>query len=857
MSDFATSHRNDDEIDLSSLFGALWRRKWRVIFCALLGLCLAVVFLFLVKPTYESNTQLLIEKRETVFTRPNDERNIPQANDFDALSLASQVEVLQSRGILKAVADKLKLGTKAEFDPLLSDPNGGGVFSSLMSLLGFATGGGVSETREERVLKSLSEGVTVYAVNESRVISVEVVTREPALAAEIANAIANEYLQVQRDDSRTNTEGASLFLEKEISQLRERVAVSERKVEDFRSSADLIAVDDESTLTKQQLSETLTLLSDVNAERTEAEAKADQILRLLNSGAALDSSSDVQDSPLIQRLREQQVTLRARIVDLQTSLLASHPQVKAAQSQLADLDREIARQARLIARALEGDAKVAKVRQQELEREISRLKTATSRANEQEIKLRALEREANAQRELLETYLTRFRESTARQNSELLPVNARIISAASVPFNVHFPKPVPSLTVATFAGAFLASLFILAGELLSGRAMVSVNSQVDPRYNDLAEEEFIAKTNEEALSREVPKQAEERADVELASIMAKAKRKNETLNERVIAPEPEPAHEDEFLPSEDQTVEADGNDEVLDYVAQTNEEALSREVPKQAEERADVELASIMAKAKRKNETLNERVIAPEPEPAHEDEFLPSEDQTVEADGNDEVLDYVAQKQSMELRQTVRRRPKSEGRQQKSTSDLYTVAQAIQAIDKYQLENIAVLPVFQNRSCADFALQLARSISAAGNGVAFVDTGDTGLTGDALLAGISDVINAEVNLDEAVFADPMSDVDLITSGTSELFIDDWEEGHVQEVVQELLENYDVTVLHDPMGVTVPYFDELVDHADMIIFATNAPLTRKQVATMLRENLDKVPAHSMFVGIGSDDGAVAA
>ncbi|MEP3233931.1 MAG: exopolysaccharide transport family protein [Hyphomicrobiales bacterium] len=780
MSDFATNHRNDDEIDLTSLFGALWRRKWRVIFFALLGLGLAVLFLFLVKPTYESNTQLLIEKRETVFTRPNDERNIPQANDFDALSLASQVEVLQSRGILKAVADKLKLGTKAEFDPLLSDPNGGGVVSTLMSLLGFATGGGASETREERVLKSLSERVTVYGVNDSRVVSVEVVTREPTLSAEIANAITNEYLQVQRDDSRTNTEGASLFLEKEISQLRERVAISERKVEDFRSSADLIAVDDDSTLTKQQLSETLTLLSDVNAERTEAEAKADQILRLLNSGAALDSSSDVQDSPLIQRLREQQVSLRARIVDLQTSLLASHPQVKAAQSQLADLDREIARQARLIARALEGDAKVAKVRQQELEREITRLKTATSRANEQEIKLRALEREANAQRELLETYLTRFRESTARQNSELLPVNARVISAASVPFNVHFPKPVPTLAVATFAGAFLASLFILAGELLTGRAMVTVNGQVDPSFNDLAAEEFVAKTNEESLSHEVPEQADERGDVELTGIMAEAKRKNETLNERVV-----------------------------------------------------------------------------EPETSFEDETSLSEDQSVEADGHDDMLDYVAQKQSTQLRQKVRRRPKSAGRQVKSTSDLYSVAQAIDAIDKYQLENIVVLPVFQNRSCADFALQLARSISASGHGVAFVDTGDAGLTGDASLAGISDVINEDVNLDEAVFADPMSDVDLIMSGTSELFIDDWEEGHVQEVVQELSENYDVTVLHDPMGVTVPYFDELVEHADMIVFATNAPLTRKQVAAMLRENIDTVPAHSMFVAIGSDSGAVAA
>ena len=780
MNDFAANHRNDDEIDLASLFGALWRRKGRIIFCALVGLCFAVLFLFLVKPTYESNTQILIEKRETVFTRPNDERNIPQANDFDAVSLASQVEVLQSRGILKSVADKLKLGTKAEFDPLLSDPNGGGVVSSLMSLLGFATGGGVSETREERVLKSLSERLTVYAVNASRVVSVEVVTREPALSAEIANAITNEYLQVQRDDSRTNTEGASLFLEKEISQLRERVAISERKVEDFRSSADLIAVDDESTLTKQQLSETLTLLSDVNAERTEAEAKADQILRLLNSGAALDSSSDVQDSPLIQRLREQQVALRTRIVDLQTSLLASHPQVKAAQSQLIDLDREIARQARLIARALEGDAKVAKVRQQELEREISRLKTATSRANEQEIKLRALEREANAQRELLETYLTRFRESTARQNSELLPVNARVISAASVPFNVHFPKPVPTLAVATFAGAFLASLFILAGELLTGRAMVTVNHQVDPSFNELEAEEFVTRTNEEVSSREVPKPAEERGDVELANIMASTRPKDETLSER--------------------TIEADHSSE---------------------------------------------------------DDIPSGENQPAEADDDDEILDYEAQKQSMQLQQTVRRRPKSEERQEKSTSDLYTVAQAIEAIDKYQLENVAVLPVFQNRSCADFALQLARSISAAGNGVAFVDTGDTGHTGDDSLAGISDVINSEVNLDEAVFGDPMSDVDLITSGTLELFIDDWEDGHVQEVVQELSENYDVTVLHDPVGVTVPYFDELVDHADIIIFATNAPLTRKQVAEMLRENIDKVPAHSMFVDIGSDDGAVAA
>ena len=470
--------------------------------------------------------------------------------------------------------------------------------------------------------------------------------------------------------------------------------------------------------------------------------------------------------------------MRARIVDLQTSLLSSHPQVKAVKSQLADLDREIANQARLIARALEGDAKIAKVRQQELEREISRLKTATSRANEQEIKLRALEREANAQRELLETYLTRFRESTARQNSELLPVNARVISAASVPLNVHFPKPVPTLAVATFAGAFLASLFILAGELLTGRAMMTVNRQVDPSLDELDLDGFTAKANEEPSSNDVPEHGEDRGSAELANIMAGARRKSETLSERM----------DRSASSED-------------------------EVPGGAS-------------------------------------------LSVDDDDHDETLDYVAQKQSLQLRQKAKRRKKREAGA-KPVSDLYTASQAMEAIDKYQLESVAVLPVFQNRSCADFALQLARLISEAGNGVAFVDTGETEFSQDAALAGISDVINSEVSLDDVVFADPMSEVDLITSGTSELFIDDWEEGHVQSVIQELSNNYDVTVLHDPMGVRVPYFDELVEHADMVIFATNASLTRKQVATVLRENIDKVPAHSMFVGIQNADGAVAA
>ena len=71
--------------------------------------------------------------------------------------------------------------------------------------------------------------------------------------------------------------------------------------------------------------------------------------------------------------------------------------------------------------------------------------------------MRALEREANAQRELLESYMTRYREASSRRDGNYLPVDARIFSPATVPSEPYFPKPLP------IAGAaFVASLLVMA-----------------------------------------------------------------------------------------------------------------------------------------------------------------------------------------------------------------------------------------------------------------------------------------------------------------------------------------------------------------------------------------------------------
>ena len=189
----------------------------------------------------------------------------------------------------------------------------------------------------------------------------------------------------------------------------------------------------------------------------------------LASGGSLEAFPDVLSSGLIQRLRERQVQLQADIADLSTTLLDNHPRIRALRSQLADLDRQIQRRGQDdSAAASPTRPNAAKLRESQLVADLNTLKAESARVGEKEVELRSLEREAAAQRELLESYLTRFREAASRRDGNYLPADARIFSRAITPSEAYFPKIVP-IVGAAFAGSLLLmAIATLLRELFSG-----------------------------------------------------------------------------------------------------------------------------------------------------------------------------------------------------------------------------------------------------------------------------------------------------------------------------------------------------------------------------------------------------
>jgi exopolysaccharide transport family protein len=457
---------NDVDVDLGRLFSSLTANWFRILTVSLVFTGLALTFAWVATPRYMGETRLLIETRESVFTRPD--TNNPENNSpiLDEEGVTSQVEVIGSTDILKQVAQKLDLSRLPEFDEAANMS----LFGRLLVMAGLKTDPNEIPP-EERVLKAFREKLTVYRVEKSRVIVIEFSSEDPKLAAEIPNALADTYLAVQRDAKSQSNSDATEWLEPEIADLRERVKDAESKVAAFRSKSDLLVGQNNSVLATQQLSEFSTELSRVRANRATAEANAQGVRAALDSGASLDGLPEILSSGLIQRLRERQVQLKADIADLSTTLLGGHPRIRALNSQLADLDSQIRNEAQKVLRGLQTEAKTALLRENQLVAGLNRLKAESARVGEEEVELRALEREATAQRELLESYLTRYREAASRSERNYLPVDARIFSRAIVPAEPYFPKIVPIVGAAFTASLLIMAIVTLLEELFSGRAM--------------------------------------------------------------------------------------------------------------------------------------------------------------------------------------------------------------------------------------------------------------------------------------------------------------------------------------------------------------------------------------------------
>jgi uncharacterized protein involved in exopolysaccharide biosynthesis/Mrp family chromosome partitioning ATPase len=326
----------------------------------------------------------------------------------------------------------------------------------------------VAEQVRNETIDKLVRSTTVRRSGLTYIISIQVSTTDPALAAEIANTYASEYVLNQVQSKFDSSRVMNDWLNSRLEDMRIEVQVADKAVDDYRRSVGLLNVTG-ADLVERQIVE---LSGDVAAQQRrleESEAK----LETASRSKQTDSLSPVILSDTIVRLRTAQAQLQEERGRIQSTFGPLHPSFLEIEQRATALDREVRAEIDRIVASLESDVSTAR---RGLEVSKQRLRDLSGRATENNsalVKLNELDRQAAAARTLYEQFLSRNQEISVI--SELKQPAAQSVSSAVIPAEPVSPNPRLQLAIALLAGAAAGVFSIMLREVFESHYLSSLD----------------------------------------------------------------------------------------------------------------------------------------------------------------------------------------------------------------------------------------------------------------------------------------------------------------------------------------------------------------------------------------------
>jgi len=431
----------EEGTSLLEWFHILWFRRRLLFSTALFLIVIGAINLMQQKSRYTASSSVMIGvPKSQVVDIEAVLGGIATGNDS---AIIGEIEVLQSRELAKKVIDKLDLLTREEFNPglrpagLLSHLSLGQYIPDDWKLaLGKTPPEEPTAEEHDQLLAATATDIflgklQVSQIRYSNVVKINFESLDPKLAARIANELPESYIIGQMEAKFEATEKATTWLNDQLSELKDKVAVSERAVEMYRDQHGLTEVKG-SGVVMEQLAAINSQLIIARAERAQTEARLRQMQRLMKgSNAEIESASEVLSSLLIQRLRDQEAQVTRKVSELSIEYGAKHPKMLQVKAEIRDIQDRIRLEIQKITAGLKNEVDVARTRERSLKESLDELKQASGLQNQEAVQMRALEREAAANRTLFETFLGRFKETSSTSGME--EADARVISKAEVP----------------------------------------------------------------------------------------------------------------------------------------------------------------------------------------------------------------------------------------------------------------------------------------------------------------------------------------------------------------------------------------------------------------------------------------
>ncbi len=453
-----------DSLALADYLRILVRRKWLLIAVTFTVLVFALLQVSTTTPIYSARVTLQIDP-EDAKVLPYQE--IAQAGVQSRLTyyVWTQAEIIKTREVARRVVRRLNLGEVPAFiEPIrrgLVLDLFSGVTGALRGLFGNRSAPETVDTSpsEEGLVSRLIGQLSVRALRNTRLIGVSCNSPSPELAAEICNALAEEFIEQHLKSKYDATIRATDFLRKQLDDLKIRVEESEESLIKYAQAKNIVNLNERETINRKRL-------SDLNDELTRAEAEL--IVQTARHQAAQSTTAGAFSEALKdERIRE----LEARIADLEGELASlsdrygpAWPAVKEASLNLGEVRRQLERAKTQAVAGASSRYRLALERRERLAAAFNQQRQIVDRLNEDSIQYRYLKRDTEANKELYDGLLQRLKEAGVAAG--LKSSNIRVADYAVVPGGASSPRKTRSALLGLMCGIVLGIGAVFLAEAL-------------------------------------------------------------------------------------------------------------------------------------------------------------------------------------------------------------------------------------------------------------------------------------------------------------------------------------------------------------------------------------------------------
>ena len=474
------SHLNDTKLGLDDNTEEQFdfRQYWGIVqqyWLGIIGLAVMISLLTALvvwpkTPIYQATASLLMESKQAKIVSIEDiYASDTNRNDY----LQSQIEILKSRDLARMVIDKLNLVNHPEYSPKpIAESTGFDWKKWLPFELPKTQNTGTDELTdsnksqvldpEEKLIPAFQRHMTIDIVKGTHILKISFESSDAELAMKAANTVGEVYIDSGTDSKSKLTRKATEWMTTRLDALKEKMAQSEQKLQEFMEKENLVDLEGIFTLVSKDIETTMSSLAEARKSRSQIETLHRQIQGLGEDlHKYVDSIPEIYTDANTQALTNKLVELRTHESELSKRYGHLHPKMISIRSEIESIQLSFEKQVSSLAESIKNRHENAKANEMALVVSLEKNKREIQELSRKQTQLRELQREVESNKNLYEMFFNRLKET--KEAGELQSENARFIDRAFKPASPIKPNKRLIITIAFFAslGLGVALAFLI------------------------------------------------------------------------------------------------------------------------------------------------------------------------------------------------------------------------------------------------------------------------------------------------------------------------------------------------------------------------------------------------------------